>query len=297
MAFPKGRGDLCVAVASARPDDLMPLRASLEARGFRLELYRDAWSLLEAARGTAWTLVLLDARSLPLKDTLEQLVERNAFQPVAVLTDQEPEVFHEATEGLGVLAPLPACPSVGDLEPVLASLRAVGGLDPRLEEAQLRLDTQRRKHHPGCVVCWDRHPIGLKVAFRATGEHTVDGLFPCGTSFEGYRGILHGGVASGLMDGAMASCLLAKGVEAYTVDLRVRYRKAVAIGVPVTVRGEWLRNEGPLHLLQASLEQGGLRCATARAKFFEGMPDRPDRPMPGGAGVRHLLNQARRRLA
>ena len=29
---------------------------------------------------------------------------------------------------------------------------------------------------------------------------------------------------SSLLDGAMVSCLLAKGVEAYTVDLRVRYR-------------------------------------------------------------------------
>jgi acyl-coenzyme A thioesterase PaaI-like protein len=167
--------------------------------------------------------------------------------------------------------------------------------DPALETAQGRLDTLGRSLHPHCVVCWDRHPFGLNMDYRVTGEHTVEGLFPCGKSYEGYENLLHGGVVSSLLDGAMVSCLLAKGLEAYTVDLRVRYRAAVAIGVPARIRAEWIRSAGPLHLLQATLEQDGKVRASARAKFFEGKPDRPSLPMPGGEEVRHLLRQARKR--
>jgi hypothetical protein len=43
------------------------------------------------------------------------------------------------------------------------------------------------------------------------------------------------------------------------------------------------------------LLQGGKVRASARAKFFEGRPNHPVRPMPGGPGMREFLSQARRR--
>lgn len=176
----------------------------------------------------------------------------------------------------------------------LAALQA--GLDSVIEAAQVRLDAMSQEYHPHCVVCGTHHPFGLKVDYRVRGEHTVEGGFDCGSSYQGYTGVVHGGIVSSLLDGAMVSCLLAKGVEAYTIELRVRYRAVVATGTPAMIRGEWLRSEGPLHLLQATLEQDGKVCARARARFFEGRPNQPSRPMPGGAGVRRFLNQARTRL-
>ena len=240
--------------------------------------------------------MILDGLQMPFQGFVESLLEINASLNVAVITDLEPEAFHEASEGLGILCPLPPDPGASDAEPLLERLRAVGGLDPVIEAAQVRLDAMSREYHPHCVVCGTHHPFGLKVDYRVTGEHTVEGRFDCGSSYQGYSNVVHGGIVSSLLDGAMVSCLLAKGVEAYTVDLRVRYRAAVATGVPATIRGEWLRAEGPMHLLQATLEQDGKVCARARAKFFEGKPNQPSQPMPGGAGVRHLLNQARKRL-
>ena len=166
----------------------------------------------------------------------------------------------------------------------------------RLASAQASLDAMGRKHHPRCVVCWDRHPFGLKVCYQATWEHTVEGHFACDRSYEGYADVIHGGIVSSLLDGAMVSCLLAKGLEAYTVDLRVRYKTAVSVGTPAVIRGEWLRSEGPCHLLQATLEQNGKVRARARTKFFEGTPNQPSQPLPGGDGMRQLLSQARKRL-
>ena len=118
-----------------------------------------------------------------------------------------------------------------------------------MEAAQARLDAGRFKHHPHCVVCWDRHPFGLQVDYRVTGVHGVEGVFGCGKSYEGYEGVVHGGIVSSLLDGAMASCMLAMGLDAYTAELRVRYRGKVRTGRPAVLRGRWLRGEGPLHLL------------------------------------------------
>ena len=285
-----------VAMITARRDRLAAFQAGLEQRSARVDGFADGWSFLQAAPSRSWDLVVVDGLGIPFRDFLERLLAIDARLNTAVITDLDPQAFHEATEGLGVLWGLPARPDAMDVGPLLERLTAVGGLDLALEAAQQRLETARRAHHPHCVVCWDRHPFGLQVDYRAIGEHAVAGTFGCGKFTEGYENVVHGGIVSSLLDGAMASCILAMGLEAYTVELRVRFRTAVTTGTPATIRGEWLRSAGPIHLLHATLDQGGQVRASARAKFFEGKPNQPSQPMPGGAGVRHLLSQARKRL-
>lgn len=285
-----------IAIITAREGQLTAFRNGLEGRSAQVECFADRWSFLQVATAKNWNLVIVDGLDLSFNPFLAKLLEINASLNTSVLTDLAPQAFHEAGEGLGILCGLPAKPGVADVGPLLEKLQAIGGWDPKVEAAQGHLDALREKHHPHCVVCWDRHPFGLKVVFRVTGEHTVEGCFGCGKFLEGYENVIHGGLVSSLLDEAMVSCLLAKGLEAYTVDLRVRYRGAVVAGVPAVIRGEWLRSEGPLHLLHATLEQGGKVRASARAKFFEGTPNQPSQPLNRGAGVRHLLSQARKRL-
>jgi hypothetical protein len=281
---------------TARQGQLAAFRAGLEQRSARVERFADGWSFLQAARTRTWNLVIVDALTSPFPDLVEQLLEVNASLHTVVISDLAPEAFHASTEGLGILCGLPSRPAAADAGPVLDQLQAVGGLDPAVEAAQIRLDASKFSQHPHCVVCWDRHPFGLQVEYRATGAHAVEGRFGCGKFYEGYENVVHGGIVSSLLDGAMASCILAKGLEAYTVELRVRFRSAVATGIPAIIRGQWLQSAGPIHLLHATLEQSGQIKASARAKFMEGKPDHPVQPVPGGAGVRHLLHQARKRL-
>ena len=285
-----------IAMITARKGQLSAFRAGLERRSARLDYFGDGWSFLQAARARTWNLVIVDAVTAGCPDLLEQLLEINAGQNTAVISDLAPDAFHASTEGLGILCGLPARPVAADAGPVLDRLQAVGGLDPAVEAAQTRLDAAKFNQHPHCVVCWGHHPFGLQVDYRATGEHTVEGRFGCGKFYEGYESILHGGIVSSLLDGAMASCILAKGLEAYTVELQLRFRSAVVTGIPATIRGQWLQSAGPIHLLYATLEQDGKVKTSARAKFMEGKPDHPGQPLPGGAGVRHLHRQARKRL-
>jgi hypothetical protein len=55
---------------------------------------------------------------------------------------------------------------------------------------------------------------------------------------------------------------------------------------PATIRGFWLKGRGPLHWLQASLEQEGKMCARAWATFLLDPPGRRRCPKPSGADQR-----------
>jgi acyl-coenzyme A thioesterase PaaI-like protein len=90
-----------------------------------------------------------------------------------------------------------------------------------------------------------------------------------GDGLEGYSGCLHSGVIAALLDGAMTNCLFAHGCRAFTAELTVRYRQAVAAQDRVTVRAWLTRSRPPLRLLRAELRQGACVKATAVGKFIE----------------------------
>jgi hypothetical protein len=100
-----------------------------------------------------------------------------------------------------------------------------------------------------------------------------------------------------LMDGvSLPFRAFTEDLLAVNASLTTAVITAVATGVPATIRGEWLRGSGPIHLLHATLKQDGKVRASARAKFFEGNPAQPSQPLPGGSDVRQLLKHARKRL-
>jgi acyl-coenzyme A thioesterase PaaI-like protein len=111
--------------------------------------------------------------------------------------------------------------------------------------------------------------MGLRQEFTLQPDGSVEGAFDDGEAFEGYPGLLHGGVTAALLDGAMTNCLFAHGVEALTAELTVRYREPVAIGGRITTRACLTDSHGRLHLLRADLKQEGRVKATALGKFVE----------------------------
>jgi len=133
--------------------------------------------------------------------------------------------------------------------------------------AQTTLDAERHRNHPRCVVCGDTNARGLRLDFTVAADGSVSAVFRCEDSFEGYAGIVHGGVVSSLLDGAMTNCLFARGIMAVTAELTVRFQRLLRVGEPARVRA-WITRSSPhLHFLTAEITQSGSVAATARAKF------------------------------
>ncbi|UCF34534.1 MAG: PaaI family thioesterase [Phycisphaerales bacterium] len=108
--------------------------------------------------------------------------------------------------------------------------------------------------------------MGLR--FEQKPDGTVVGHFACDSDYQGYPNRLHGGVVSMLLDAAMTHCLFARGIQAVTGKLNVRFRHPVIVGKPATFRARLVKQRAPLYTLQAELTQRGKTCALADARFF-----------------------------
>jgi acyl-coenzyme A thioesterase PaaI-like protein len=120
--------------------------------------------------------------------------------------------------------------------------------------------------HPACIAC-GFNPGGFGLRFE-----TLDGRmttrFTCGSRYQGYPGMLHGGVIATLVDATMTQCLFARGIMAYTAKLQLRYRHPVRVGSEAIVQARIVADHHPAYQLEASVEVDGSTCVTARASFM-----------------------------
>ena len=126
----------------------------------------------------------------------------------------------------------------------------------------------RARQHPSCVVCSPTHPFGLRLSFTLDADGIVAAQFECDPAFAGYRGLLHGGVISSLLDGAMTNCLFLHGQLALTARLNLRFRHPVQTGMPAVVRA-WISDTSRgFFQMKAELLQAGIRKASADGVFM-----------------------------
>lgn len=127
----------------------------------------------------------------------------------------------------------------------------------------------RQDVHADCVVCSQENKQGLNLDFRVSEDGQVTANFIYDKRYQGYDGILHGGIISAILDGAMTNCLFAQERIAVTADFRIRYRHPVAIGKQANVRAWVTRSTPPIFELKAEITQDNQVKTTATAKFME----------------------------
>jgi uncharacterized protein (TIGR00369 family) len=90
--------------------------------------------------------------------------------------------------------------------------------------------------YANCFVCGQENPAGLHLDFDQT-ESEAWTWFDSPARFEGYQGVVHGGIIATLLDEVMAKIILSKDLAAVTADLSIRYRKPLPIGQKVKASG------------------------------------------------------------
>lgn len=80
-----------------------------------------------------------------------------------------------------------------------------------------------------CIVCGKANPIGLRQRFLVEGDEYVTYFTPR-KEHQGYRGIVHGGITSMLLDEVMARYAMDQGCYSVTAELTVRYKKPAVVG-------------------------------------------------------------------
>ncbi len=104
-----------------------------------------------------------------------------------------------------------------------------------------------------CFACGPQNPFGLKLVF-AEEENTYISNFTGQAEHQGYDGIMHGGIVSTLLDEIMARYLYAKGMDAVTARLEIRFIKPTPIGVPLLIKGWIVRSKGRFFETKGTVE-------------------------------------------
>jgi len=90
-----------------------------------------------------------------------------------------------------------------------------------------------------CFVCGQNNPDGLRLTFDIDPENqTLKTTFVANPTFQGWDGIVHGGIISTLLDEAMAKLAYELGYDTVTVSLEIRFKKPAPILEPLLVYGE-----------------------------------------------------------
>jgi uncharacterized protein (TIGR00369 family) len=124
-----------------------------------------------------------------------------------------------------------------------------------------------------CFACGRNNPNGLQLKFTYPQPGTCRAEFVPGQKYQGWSGILHGGIISTLLDEALAHAV--GGAEggggasgAVTAELTVRFKKPVRIGSKIILSGKVEKDNGKI--VEASSEitdETGMVLACARGKL------------------------------
>ena len=143
--------------------------------------------------------------------------------------------------------------------------------------------------HPNCVVCSPANMRGLHLEFVSNEDGGVTATFTCDKALEGYPGVVHGGIVTSILDGAMGHCMFSRGQVAMTVEMTTRFRHPLITNQQATVSAHITGLSHPLCLLEAEIVQAGKVKATAKGKFLN------QRNKSVSEGVRHTVCQTNHR--
>jgi uncharacterized protein (TIGR00369 family) len=90
----------------------------------------------------------------------------------------------------------------------------------------------------GCFVCGSENTGGLRLRFDVDPkQRSISTRWVPSDTYQGYAGILHGGIISTLLDECVGKLAVELDLPAVTAELAVRFLKPVPLDRPLTARG------------------------------------------------------------
>lgn len=99
-----------------------------------------------------------------------------------------------------------------------------------------------------CFICGLENPVGLHLHIYETASGEVEASYTAPEHFQGYPGVLHGGIVGAILDELSGRSLMGSDPMAprfmFTAKLEIKYRKNVPIGVPLKIIGRAGKSRG-----------------------------------------------------
>ena len=131
----------------------------------------------------------------------------------------------------------------------------------------------RQPNSRNCFVCGVANPLGLHLNFYETALGQVEAWITLPEEYQGYPGIVHGGIVAAMLDETAGRAHMGPADEPrfmFTAKLDVRYRKNVPTNQPLRIIGQ----AGPRRRRSAAAnsaiyDQDGVLLAEAEAVLVD----------------------------
>lgn len=121
-----------------------------------------------------------------------------------------------------------------------------------------------------CFVCGGNNPDGIRLVLRmdeGQGRAAADVVFP--ERFQGWAGIVHGGLLATVLDEVMIYAAGSNGLRCVTGEITVRYVKPARTGEAYRLVGRVTGAKGKITLAESELlAADGVVFARATGKLF-----------------------------
>lgn len=114
---------------------------------------------------------------------------------------------------------------------------------------------QSSTHH--CFVCGVDNPSGLKINFVSDGNGSVTAQKIFSEDFQGYPGIVHGGVISAVLDEAAGRSVVKEArpeIVLVTGKLSARFRMPVRLNELILIEGKFISQTGRIYQTKSWLK-------------------------------------------
>ena len=96
-----------------------------------------------------------------------------------------------------------------------------------------------------CFACGTANPIGLNLQFYRLGDEVCSEI-TLGRQYEGWEGVVHGGIISTLLDEVMSwTIMYIRKAFLVTRKMDIKYIRPVLVGTPLTVSGRLMDGSEP----------------------------------------------------
>lgn len=93
-----------------------------------------------------------------------------------------------------------------------------------------------------CFICGLENPVGLHLHIYEVEPGVVETIYIAPEHFQGYPGVLHGGIVAALIDEISGRAHMGSDLNnprfMFTAKLEVKYRKNVPVGRPLKIIGK-----------------------------------------------------------
>jgi uncharacterized protein (TIGR00369 family) len=118
-----------------------------------------------------------------------------------------------------------------------------------------------------CFICGRSNPAGLYMRFYDDGGDEVVSHYTVPTQYQGYPGIVHGGIQAAMLDEVVGRVAMIGDHHRFmmSVKLNVKFRHPVPVSTPLKIVGRIVRLRGRLGKAEGMIQlpDGTIACEAA----------------------------------